>query len=136
VLPSQLGPLAALLWGTWTTRRLRGHRAFLWLAGIAPFVLFSLIQNRNLRYTLPALPVAGLLAPVGARSLGAAWPRTAPTACMLVGLLQISMAAFAAPHPPYVCGLEMPTRPQAVRTGTTMRSSPTSSAPQAASLPR
>jgi hypothetical protein len=110
VLPSQLGPLATVLflWGIWTARRLRDSRAFLWLAAVVPFALFSLIQNRNLRYTLPILPAAALLAAVGARSarpgrrLGAAW------ACVIVGLLQVSMAAFGLPAPPRVPGLPLP----------------------------
>jgi len=37
-------------------------RAFLWLAGVGPFMMFSLIQNRNLRYPLPILPAAAPLA--------------------------------------------------------------------------
>jgi len=109
-LPSQLGPVATLLflWGIVAARRLRESRGFLWLAGIAPFVLFSLIQNRNLRYTLPVLPAAALLASVGARSLPQAWRRSGAWACVAVGLLQVSMAAFALPLPPRVPGLPLP----------------------------
>src|SRR5262245_7424765 len=110
VLPSQLGPLATLLflWGLVAARRLRDSRAFLWLAGVAPFVLFSLIQNRNLRYTLPILPAAALVAAVGARSLPMAWRQGGAWACVIVGLLQVSMAAFALPPPPRVLGMPLP----------------------------
>lgn len=110
VLPSQLGPLATLLflWGIWAARRLRDSRAFLWLAGVVPFFLFSLIQNRNLRYTLPILPAAALLAAVGARSMRPEWRRGGACACLAVGLLQVSMAAFALPAPPRVPGLPLP----------------------------
>jgi len=110
VLPSQLGPLATVLflWGLLAARRFRDTRAFLWLAGIAPFVLFSLIQNRNLRYTLPALPAAALVAAIGARSLPPAWRRGGVWACLIVGLLQVSMAAFALPPPPRVPGMPLP----------------------------
>jgi hypothetical protein len=110
VLPSQLGPLASLffLLGIWAVRRLRTVRAVLWLAGIAPFILFSLIQNRNLRYTLPILPAAALLAAVGVRSLRPRWRLGTAPACLAVGLVQISMTAFATPAPPRVLGLPMP----------------------------
>ncbi len=110
VLPSQLGPLATVLflWGIWTARRLRGSRAFLWLAAVVPFALFSLIQNRNLRYTLPILPAAALLAAVGARSVRPGWRLGGVWACVIAGLLQVSMAAFALPTPPRVPGLPLP----------------------------
>ncbi|HYB69901.1 MAG TPA: glycosyltransferase family 39 protein, partial [Candidatus Bathyarchaeia archaeon] len=50
VLPSQLGVLATPLfvWGLLALARQRAARAFLW-AAVVPFVLFSLIQNKNLR---------------------------------------------------------------------------------------
>ena len=107
VLPMQFGALATLLFvaGAWAARRYRESRAFLWLAGIVPFVMFSLIQNRNLRYTLPILPAAALLAAVGARSLPPAWRRGGLWICVLVGLLQISMTAFGVPVPPRVPGV-------------------------------
>ena len=108
VLPMQFGALASLLFvaGAWAARRYRESRAFLWLAGVAPFVMFSLIQNRNLRYVLPVLPAAALLAAVGARSLPPAWRRGGLWICVLVGLLQISMTAFGVPVPPHVPGLD------------------------------
>src|SRR3990170_1277668 len=78
-LPTQLGVLAALLllWGLWALRKNRAARPVLWLATLAPFVVFSLIQNKNLRYTLPILPAAALVAAIGLRSLPAAWRRVA-----------------------------------------------------------
>jgi hypothetical protein len=107
VLPPQFGVLASLLFvaGAWTARRYRESRVFLWLAGIVPFVMFSLIQNRNLRYTLPILPAAALLAALGARGLPPTWRRGGLWVCVLVGLLQISMTAFGVPDPPFVPGL-------------------------------
>jgi len=107
VLPTQLGMLASLLFvmGAWACRRYRESRAFLWLSGVAPFVMFSLIQNRNLRYTLPILPVAALLAALGARSLPPSWRRGGLWICAVVGLLQISMTAFGVPVPPRLPGL-------------------------------
>ena len=66
--------------------------------------MFSLIQNRNLRYTLPILPAAALLAALGARGLPPALRRGGIVVCVLVGLLQISMTAFGVPVPPHVPG--------------------------------
>jgi hypothetical protein len=109
-LPSQLGALASLLFlaGVWAVRRYRASRAFLWLSGVVPFVMFSMIQNRNLRYTLPILPAAALLAAVGARALPPAWRRVGVWVCVVVGLVQVSMSAFAVPIPPRVPGLSLP----------------------------
>src|SRR5262249_1668470 len=69
---------------------------------VPPFAVFSLIQNRNLRYTLPLLPAAALVAAAGARSLGGRWRQAIVAACLVVGALQVGMAAFAMPRPPSV----------------------------------
>ncbi len=92
------GPLCA--WGLWAVSRERGARVYLWLSTLVPFLLYSLIQNKNLRYTLPILPAAALVAAVGVQSLGRVWRRAAIWACLAVGALQVSMTAFALPRPP------------------------------------
>jgi len=94
------GPFCA--WGFWVLRKDRGARGFLWLATLPPLVVFSLIQNRNLRYTLPLLPTAALVATAGVRNFGERWRRVAVVACLAVGALQVSMAAYAMPRPPAV----------------------------------
>jgi 4-amino-4-deoxy-L-arabinose transferase-like glycosyltransferase len=98
----QFGLLAGLLsvWGLWALKRDRGIRAFLWLATLPALGAFSLIQNRNLRYTLPLLPVAALVATAGVRALRGRWQRVVVPACLIAGALQVSMAAFALPRPP------------------------------------
>src|SRR5262249_56589154 len=70
VFQPQFGLLAGALcvWGLWAVRRDRA-RVFVWLAVLSPLVVFSLIQNRNLRYTLPILPAAALAATAGVRPL-------------------------------------------------------------------
>jgi DUF2993 family protein/dolichyl-phosphate-mannose-protein mannosyltransferase len=109
-LPSQLGVLASLLFlvGAWAVRRHRESRVFLWLSGVVPFMMFSMIQNRNFRYTLPILPAAALLAAVGARAFPPAWRRVGLWVCVVVGLVQVSMSSFAVPIPPSVPGLSLP----------------------------
>jgi Dolichyl-phosphate-mannose-protein mannosyltransferase len=100
--PVQFGLLAVLLflWGLWAVRRERAARAFLWMAALGPFFVFCLIQNKNLRYTLPILPAAALVAAAGARALRPSLGHGITWACVALGALQVSMTAFALPAPP------------------------------------
>ena len=92
------GPLCA--WGLWALRKKGAARGYLWLSVLAPFLLYSLIQNKNLRYTLPILPAAALVTAVGVRALADSWKQIAVWGCLAVGALQISMTAFGLPRPP------------------------------------
>ena len=89
---------ALLLWGIWALARRPRARGLLW-AALAPFLIFVLIQNKNLRYTLPFLPAAALVAAAGVSALpprarwGVGW------ACAIVGVAQVGSAAFALPPP-------------------------------------
>src|SRR6266568_3968669 len=95
-LPTQLGLLAGLLllWGLWAVRHNRAARPLLWLATLTPFAVFSLIQNKNLRYTLPILPAVALVAAIGLGSLPLPARRWIGAAAALLGVLQVSMALF------------------------------------------
>ena len=109
-LPTQLGLLAGLLllWGLWAVRHNRAARPLLWLAALTPFAVFSLIQNKNLRYTLPILPAAALVAAIGLGSLPRTARRWTGVAAVLLGGLQISMALFHVPAPPTLPGMILP----------------------------
>ena len=109
-LPTQLGLLAGLLllWGLWALRRNRTARPLLWLATLGPFTVFSLIQNKNLRYTLPILPAAALAAAIGLGSLPLPARRWIGAAAALLGVLQVSMALFLVPPPPTLPGMILP----------------------------
>lgn len=109
-LVMQFGILAAPLfvWGLIALRKDRAVRCIGWLASLVPFVMFSLIQNKNLRYTLPILPAAALVAVAGIRGLPQKWRRGLVGICLAVGLVQVSMAAFAVPAPPTLPGLATP----------------------------
>src|SRR6185503_12919784 len=87
------------LWGLWAVRRLPRARALVWSA-ILPLAIFALIQNKNLRYALPLLPAGALAAAAGAAALGPTARRWVVAACVVVGALQVSMAAFAVPPLP------------------------------------
>ena len=98
----QFGALAALalVGGAWALgRRARGAWV-LWAGVVAPFALIALIQNKNLRYSLPILPAAALVAAAGIRALSPARRRAAGWACLAAGALQASIAAFAVPVKP------------------------------------
>jgi hypothetical protein len=87
---------ALLLWGIVALARRPRARGLLW-AALAPFLIFTLIQNKNLRYTLPLLPAAALVAAAGVSVFpprvrcGLGW------ACAIVGVAQVGSAAFALP---------------------------------------
>ncbi len=102
VFQPQFGLLAGLacVWGLWALRKDRRARGYLWLATLPAFVVFSLIQNRNLRYTLPLLPAAALVATAGIRSFRVPWRRAAVLAVVVLAALQVSMTTFAVPRPP------------------------------------
>jgi hypothetical protein len=108
--PTQLGLLAGalLLLGLWALRRNRRARSFLWIAILVPFAVFSLIQNKNLRYTLPILPAAALVAAVGLQSLPITVRRWIGTAALILGALHVSMTLFLVPTPPTLPGMIRP----------------------------
>jgi hypothetical protein len=103
LLVPQFGLLAALLllWGLFALGRWRSARPLLWSA-LAPFLIFLLIQNKNLRYTLPLLPAAALTAACGVAALSPRWRRALTWACVGLGVIQVSTAAFAVPRAPTV----------------------------------
>jgi 4-amino-4-deoxy-L-arabinose transferase-like glycosyltransferase len=102
VFQPQFGLLAGLacVWGLWALWRDRRARAYLWLATLPGLFVFSIIQNRNLRYTLPLLPAAALVAAAGIRSFRMPWRRVAVVALVAAAALQVSMTTFAIPPPP------------------------------------
>jgi len=110
VFQPQFGLLAGLLciWGLWALRHDRRARGYVWLATLPALVVFSLIQNRNLRYTLPLLPAAALAATAGVRAFARRPRQWLVAACLAAGALQVSMAAFAVPPPPVVSAFLTP----------------------------
>lgn len=98
----QFGLLAGLLFllGVWALRRDRLARGVLFGSFFIPLVLFLFVQNKNLRYTLPLLPVAALIAAAGLRSLASPWRGLLSAGCVVVSLLQVGAAAFGVPSLP------------------------------------
>lgn len=102
IFPTQVGVLAALcfLGGLLAVRRVREHRAVLWIAAIAPFVIITLIRNKNFRYSLPAVSAAVVVAALGVRALPRTPQRVVVGAGLVLGALQVTMTAFLLPSPP------------------------------------
>jgi hypothetical protein len=96
----QLGLLAALLLlaGVVALARHPRARGLVW-AALAPAVIFFLIQNKNLRYTLPLLPAAALAGAAAVAALAPRARRALAWACVAVGVLQVGSAAFGVPSP-------------------------------------
>jgi len=87
---------ALLVWGIVAIARRPQARGLLW-AALAPFLIFVLIQNKNLRYTLPLLPAAALVTAAGVSALPLRGRRGVGWVCVIVGVAQVTSAAFALP---------------------------------------
>jgi len=92
---TQFGALAVLLFVAGLYRAARRH-PFLIVAGLVPFAAFLLIPNKNLRYTLPLLPAASLIAAEAVATLGARAGGALAAAVLVVGGLQVAATTFGA----------------------------------------
>jgi hypothetical protein len=69
--------------------------------------VLTLIRNKDLRYSLPALSAAAVMAALGARALPAIARRLAVGGCVVLGAVQVTMSAFMLPVPPTIPGLPL-----------------------------
>ena len=94
--PAQFGVVGAALLLVGLVVALR-RRYWYVVAGLVPLIGFFLIQNKQLRYTLPLLPIAAVAAGIGFSAL----PRSArPITGVLIAIaaaIQISSTVFAVP---------------------------------------
>src|SRR3989454_10963264 len=96
--PTQFGFVAGLLvlLGLGGAAR---RRHWLLLAALLPaLTLLELLQNKNLRYTLPLLPVAAVLAGLGFSALPGRLKAGAGGLLLVAGVMQVSATAFGVPH--------------------------------------
>jgi hypothetical protein len=122
--PDPLTATALLLYPTWLAPQLGVLALLLLLVGIviaamrrqwivlaallAPFLLFELLQNKNLRYTLPLMPVAAVLAGM---AFGLLKGRARSVGAVVLGLacaLQVSATVLAVPSGWKLPGLGVP----------------------------
>ncbi len=99
-LVPMFGALAAglFVWGLLALIRAPAARHLLWSASLVPFGVFLFIRNKDLRYVLPILPAASLIAAAGLRWVAPSWRRGVTVVLLGVSALQVSAAAFAAPR--------------------------------------
>jgi 4-amino-4-deoxy-L-arabinose transferase-like glycosyltransferase len=99
--PAQFGVVAVVL-------LLVGSIVVLWrrcgyvLAGLSPLVVFFLIQNKQMRYVLPLIPMLAVTAGVGFAALPRVGRRVVGLAVAAAALFQVSASAFAMPSVPSV----------------------------------
>jgi len=104
----QLGVLATALLLAGIVVALMRRDGFVVVAFVAPFVLFVLLRNKDLRYTLPLLPLAAVLGGMAVAALGPHLRRVALGVLVLVGVVQISAVAWAVPPSRTLPGLGVP----------------------------
>src|SRR5258705_579656 len=99
-----IGLRAAIVFvlGLWTLRHEPRARRLLWADTIVPFALILSVQNKNLRYALPLIPAAAVVAAGGLRALAPSWRWLLTGACVVLGVLQVSMTTFAVLRPPRI----------------------------------
>lgn len=104
--PRQFGLIAIVLLivGLWAVIR---RRQWFVLAGLAPLIIFLLLQNKQLRYTLPLVPMAAVTAGVGFSALPRPGRVAAGVAIALAAAFQFSSTLFAEPFVPRIVGLPL-----------------------------
>ena len=73
------------------------RRCWFVLAGLAPLLVFLLIQNKQIRYVLPLLPIASVLGGIGFAALPRSARRGAAIALAVTGVSQLVSTTFAIP---------------------------------------
>lgn len=107
----QLGLLAVVLLLAGLAVAAVRRRGFAIVAFLAPFALFLLVRNKDLRYTLPLLPMAAVLAGMAvgeATAIGARARMAALTVLALVGAAQLGSTAWGMPPAVYLPVLNVP----------------------------
>lgn len=105
---AQFGVFAVLACCAGFVLAVRRRQVFPVLAVLAPLIVFELLQNKNLRYTLPLLPVAAVLAGTAVSALRGRWRPTACIALLAAGIVQVAGTAFGVPRPFTLPGIDVP----------------------------
>jgi len=94
---TQLGVLAVGLLLAGMVVALRQRRGLAIVAFAAPFIVSMLVRNKDLRYTLPLLPMAAVLAGIAVSALAARWRPWLAAGLIVVGAAQVSGTLFGVP---------------------------------------
>jgi hypothetical protein len=98
----QLGVVTVLLMLAGLVVAVRRGQVGLVASVLVPFTLCALIQNKNLRYTLPILPAAAVVAGLAFGALGPRLRRGAGAVVAIGALLQVGATAFGVPPSPSI----------------------------------
>ncbi|MGH7353744.1 MAG: ArnT family glycosyltransferase, partial [Candidatus Rokuibacteriota bacterium] len=96
---AQLGVVATLLLLVGLAVAARRRQWFLLAALIVPFAAILFVQNKNLRYSLPLLPVAAVVAALGLTAFAGRARASVAALAGVVAAAQVSAAAFGVPPP-------------------------------------
>lgn len=105
---TQFGVVAVVLLVAGLVIAVRRRHAFIVVSVVVPLALFALIQNKNLRYTLPILPAAAVVAALAFDALRA---RARVALAVVVGVaavVQVSGTALGVPQISALPGLAVP----------------------------
>lgn len=103
-LPSQFGVAATALFVAGLVVVVARRRWWLLASLLGPFILFETLRNKNLRYTLPLLPLAAVVAAAGWRALPGALRAGAAVSVAAIAIVQVGATAFDWPHAARVPG--------------------------------
>lgn len=96
-LPTQFGVAATAAFLVGLGVAVRRRQGLLLVALLAPFAVFLLLQNKNLRYTLPLLPLVAVVAALGVEPLRGRARAAAVAVLLAVAIAQVSATAFGVP---------------------------------------
>ncbi len=102
---AQFGVVATLLLLLGLGVAARRRQWFLLAALVVPFAVILFVQNKNLRYTLPLVPVAAVVAGLGLAGFGGRARAGVAALAGVVAAAQVSAAAFGVPPPFTLPGL-------------------------------
>jgi dolichyl-phosphate-mannose-protein mannosyltransferase len=105
---TQFGLMAVLLLLAGVIIAVRRRQLFALVALAVPFAVFELLQNKNLRYTLPILPAAAVVAGMTLSALAPRARRAVAVAAAIVAIAQVSATLTGVPAAMALPRLDVP----------------------------
>jgi len=102
------GVVAVVLFLVGLVIAFRRRQGLVLLSVLAPFAVFELIQNKNLRYVLPLLPIAAVTAGMAFATLRGRARTLAVVAVAVAAAFQLGATFAAVPRPPVLPLLQVP----------------------------
>lgn len=105
---TEFGAVAVVLFLVGLALAVRQRRRLVLASVLVPFALFALIQNKNLRYMLPVLPAAAVIAAIAFDALRARTRAAVAAAVAIAAVVQVTGTAFGIPSHAGIPGLGVP----------------------------